>query len=154
MMPLMQSGRVGHRDPQLITPGEIRVSTDLSRWTTVWENDGEITDYAWAQVICDLSEIADGQSTVYIRWTMGSTDAGWRYCGWNIDDVEIWATVAECPGDLDGDNEVGIADLAELLANYGTTSGAAYEDGDLDGDGDVDVADLAELLSLYGTTCP
>ncbi len=58
-----------------------------------------------------------------------------------------------CPGDLDGDNDVDLADLAELLGGYGITEGATYEDGDLDGDGDVDLADLAELLGLYGTTC-
>ena len=58
-----------------------------------------------------------------------------------------------CFGDLDGDNDIDIADLAALLANYGTTSGAAYEDGDLDGDGDVDLSDLAALLAVYGTPC-
>jgi hypothetical protein len=58
-----------------------------------------------------------------------------------------------CPGDLDGDNDVDLSDLAQLLGNYGMTSGATYEDGDLDGDGDVDLADLAALLGVYGTTC-
>ena len=58
-----------------------------------------------------------------------------------------------CPGDLDGDNDVDLSDLAQLLGHYGMTSGATYEDGDLDGDGDVDLSDLAELLSVYGTTC-
>ncbi len=57
-------------------------------------------------------------------------------------------------GDLDGDCDVDLADLAQLLGNYGATSGMAYEDGDLDADGDVDLSDLAGLLAVYGTTCP
>lgn len=61
---------------------------------------------------------------------------------------------AFCHGDLDGDRDVDLADLAQLLGHYGTPSGAAYEDGDLDADGDVDLSDLAELLGVYGTTCP
>lgn len=60
----------------------------------------------------------------------------------------------DCPGDLDGDWDVDLADLAQLLANYGTPSGAIYTDGDLDFDGDVDLSDLAALLAVYGTTCP
>ncbi|MFQ5805662.1 MAG: hypothetical protein ACE5I3_04345 [Phycisphaerae bacterium] len=60
----------------------------------------------------------------------------------------------DCLGDLNGDWMVDLTDLATLLSNYGTTSGASYEDGDIDGDGDVDLADLAALLSNYGMTCP
>jgi N-acetylneuraminic acid mutarotase len=59
----------------------------------------------------------------------------------------------DCPGDLDGDNDVDLGDLAQLLGNYGTTGGAAYQDGDLDLDGDVDLSDLADLLGVYGVTC-
>jgi hypothetical protein len=55
-------------------------------------------------------------------------------------------------GDLDGDCDVDLADLAILLANYGT-SGADPEDGDIDDDGDVDLADLAALLAHYGEVC-
>jgi hypothetical protein len=58
----------------------------------------------------------------------------------------------ECPGDLDHDGDVDLADLAQLLAHYGMT-GMSYEDGDLDGDGDVDLADLAALLAHYGEVC-
>jgi hypothetical protein len=60
----------------------------------------------------------------------------------------------DCLGDLDGDWDVDLTDLAQLLANYGLTGGATYEDGDLDGDADVDLNDLAMLLSVYGMGCP
>jgi len=59
-----------------------------------------------------------------------------------------------CPGDLDHDGVIGLSDLSTLLANYGTTGGATYEDGDIDGDGDIDLSDLSILLSVYGATCP
>ena len=59
----------------------------------------------------------------------------------------------ECFGDLDGDNDVDLADLSQMLAHYGM-SGMSYDDGDLDGDGDVDLSDLSALLAVYGTTCP
>ena len=62
--------------------------------------------------------------------------------------------VCLCPGDLDGDLDIDLSDLAQLLSNYGATSGAVYEDGDLDEDGDVDLSDLAALLAEYGTICP
>jgi hypothetical protein len=58
-----------------------------------------------------------------------------------------------CMGDLDGDGRVGLGDLAILLSNYGTGSGAGYVDGDLDRDGDVDLNDLSALLSAYGNVC-
>ncbi len=53
------------------------------------------------------------------------------------------------PGDLDGDGDVDLSDLAILLASYNTDAG-----GDLDGDGDTDLADLAILLAGYGRSCP
>lgn len=58
-----------------------------------------------------------------------------------------------CPGDLNGDHAVDIGDLAILLANFGTQSGATLEDGDLDGDSDVDLSDLTALLSAFGNAC-
>lgn len=59
----------------------------------------------------------------------------------------------DCPGDLNGDWVVNLADLAQLLAHYGMTSGATYEMGDMNGDGAVNLVDLAALLAHYGTVC-
>lgn len=57
-------------------------------------------------------------------------------------------------GDVDLDCDVDLADLAQLLGNYNTTSGMTWAEGDLDGDGAVGIADLASLLGNYGDTCP
>jgi len=58
-----------------------------------------------------------------------------------------------CPGDLDYDADVDLADLAALLANFGTVGGATPEQGDINRDGSVTLADLAILLSAFGTQC-
>ena len=134
----------------------VAVSNDAADWTTLWENPegSTVSDSSWNQITFDISAVADVQPTVYLRWTMGPSDDGITYPGWNIDDVEIWGMVIpHCPGDLDGDSDIDLADLAQLLAHYGMT-GVSYSDGDLDDDGDVDLADLSALLSVYGSTCP
>jgi hypothetical protein len=82
---------------------------------------------------------------------MGPTDGGWRYCGWNLDDVEIWGVLA-IPGDLDGDGCVGQTDLGILLADWGCASDVCP--GDCDADGDTDQADLGILLANWGAGCP
>jgi lysyl endopeptidase len=68
----------------------VRVSNDGVNWAPVWQNGSEITDSSWSLQEYDISAVADGQPTVYLRWTMGTTDGSWQYCGWNIDDIEIW----------------------------------------------------------------
>jgi C1A family cysteine protease len=82
----------------------IRVSTDGSTWTEVWTNEAEIADSSWVDVDLDLAGLADDQPTVFVRWTMGTTDGGWTYCGWNIDDVAIvgFAEEVESPFFADG----------------------------------------------------
>ncbi len=54
---------------------------------------------------------------------------------------------AACPADLDGDGEIGPADLASLLGTWGACEGCPA---DMNGDGQVDAADLAILLGNWG----
>ncbi|RMF83152.1 MAG: right-handed parallel beta-helix repeat-containing protein, partial [Planctomycetota bacterium] len=63
-----------------------------------------------------------------------------------------FGAAAPCPGDVDGDGDVDLTDLAILLANFDAT-GATREMGDLDGDGVVNLTDLAILLSVFETPC-
>ncbi len=86
------------------------VSNDGTNWTEVWTNTAQITDAAWTQVVYDISAVADGQATVYLRWTMGATDSSWQFSGWNIDDVEIFAVAADDP--LSGAGDVPAQRLA------------------------------------------
>ncbi len=63
---------------------------DGSQWQTIWENGSTtIEDSGWHEELYDLSEWADGNSAFRLRFGIGPTDAGWRFCGWNIDDLEI-----------------------------------------------------------------
>ena len=54
---------------------------------------------------------------------------------------------AACIGDLDGDNTVGITDLLDLLAGWGSCPGCPA---DLDGNSMVNITDLLTLLGVWG----
>ncbi len=88
--------------------------------------------------------------------TIGQPDAGMMTGGefeltggfWAIS----FAGPAPIPGDLDGDGDVDLTDLAGLLAAYGTCIGDPDYNpaADIDESGCVDLTDLATLLSHYG----
>ncbi len=70
--------------------------------------------------------------------------AAWRAA--RIDEL-----LAVCPADVDDSGAVDSADLAGLLAAWGSCSGCAA---DLDGDGVVGAGDLAGLLAAWGPCAP
>lgn len=78
----------------------------------------------------------------------------WFIYDWNADPAELSLAIAwveenllggGIPGDLNGDGVVDGADLAALLAQWGTDGPA-----DLNDDGVVDGADLAAMLANWG----
>lgn len=66
-----------------------------------------------------------------------------------------WSIEINIPGDVNGDCRIDQADLAGLLAAFGTSRGdPGYEPrADFDGSGRVDQGDLATLLAAYGGSC-
>ncbi len=132
----------------------VRVSNDGSSWSTIWENGASMSDASWSQQAYDISAVADGASTVFLRWSMGTTDGSVRYCGWNIDDVEIWAVAPlALPGDMDSDGDVELDDFAAFVDCFTGPSGIAglgCDAGDVDTDGDVDMADFYVIQRVLG----
>jgi hypothetical protein len=68
------------------------------------------------------------------------------------DSIAAWVGCPACPGDVDGDGDTDLADLAALLASYERCDGdPGYEPAaDFDDSGCVDLSDLAYLLADYG----
>jgi hypothetical protein len=100
----------------------ISVSTNGVDWIVIWENYATISDLAWQTLEYDISAVADNQETVYLRWTMGPTDAGLRFIGWNIDDVRVISyqcLECDCTGfcDLNADQTIDPLDV-NLMVQY------------------------------------
>ncbi|HPQ40682.1 MAG TPA: dockerin type I domain-containing protein, partial [bacterium] len=140
-----------------------RVSSDGTTWTTVWDHTGaSFTDPDWQAMVYDISAVADGQPTVYLRWVMGTTDSSVTYCGWNIDDVEIWADSTGNPcvhhGDVNFDGEItsGDAQAAFMIALGMITP--TFEQAcaaDCNGDDEVTAGDAQQVFmtALGMTSC-
>jgi hypothetical protein len=131
----------------------IRISTDGINFTTIWENGGEVTDNSWVEVSYDISQYADNEPSVYIRFTMGPTDSGWRYCGWNIDDLVLSGYTCDANficGDADGSGNVNVSDVVCLL-EYIFGDGEPLNPmpaGDCDCSGHVNVTDAVILVAF------
>ncbi len=123
----------------------VRVSLNETDWINVWENTSEVTDFSWTFQEIDISAVADDQPTVYLRWTMGTTDASWQYCGWNIDDIGLSAAVCDSiAGDYNGDGVIDTTDFDEFILCFTSPVGPIGPGCgifDFDSDNDVDCED-------------
>ncbi len=134
----------------------VDVSSDGSTWVNVWDHSGSaINEGAWSHQVHDISSVADGAATLFVRWYMGTTDGSVTYHGWSLDDIQIWG-VAPSEGnsgdgpDLNGDGVVNSTDLATLIGVWGPCPpDPAPCIGDLNGDGTVGSADLAILIGSW-----
>ncbi|MBU0617728.1 MAG: dockerin type I repeat-containing protein [Planctomycetes bacterium] len=117
----------GHRDALLLA-----YDTDLTLlWSLTW--GGADNDVA--------NDVCFHDGLLYVTGTQ--SDEAF---------ISAYAIVALIPGDLNGDGDVDLYDLAALLAVYGTCDGDPDFNpvADLDGNGCVDLGDLAELLGHFG----
>ena len=57
---------------------KVEVSNDYAIWTTLWENGfDEIADDQWNHWEFDIAAVADGQATVWIRWSYEVATGGY-----------------------------------------------------------------------------
>lgn len=72
----------------------VEISDNGAAWTPVWTSGGTSDDAGWVSLQYDISSLAAGRPTVYIRWGLSSnTDNSVSY-GWNLDEVVILGDLA------------------------------------------------------------
>ena len=140
-------------------PGPYANTTGLNFGVNLDPGTGLLTGMAWGENIGWINFAGGGLATPANAARFASSSCRFRgyvwgeNVGWiNLDDATYYIGVL-LDGDLDGDGDVDLADLATLLAHFGTTSGASPEDGDLNCDGAVDLVDLARMLASFGSLC-
>ena len=89
------------------------------------------------------------------RWRTGTALLAIVFCVFLIAPPEVTPMVSAyvgdpCEGDIDGDGQVGILDLIEVLFTWGACPDKGECPADLDGDGFVGVNDLIIVLINFG----
>lgn len=105
---------LNHLGPDNDASATVEVSNDNANWTSVYDLTRLVEESEWREIAYDISSVADGESTVYIRWGYTTNEDGGDYlpaAGWNIDDIRIT-----------GDTTAPIADPDNLYVDFGAGS--------------------------------
>jgi hypothetical protein len=132
----------------------IAVSNDGLNFINVWSNFQQMVGGYWIEDEVDLSSVADNQVTVYVRFIMGPTDASWSYCGWNIDDLEVYGFKCKtwiC-GDANGDTKINLLDVSYIISALyrGGPKPDPIQSADVNSDGKMNLLDVSYIINnLY-----
>jgi RHS repeat-associated protein len=108
-------------------------------------------DYVWSPVFVDALILRDDHLTgTYDGSAFNFSDRLYATQDANYNVTALVAYTSR-PGDTNGDGEVDLTDLNNVLNHLGTTV-TPWQDGDTNGDGRVDLTDLNNVLSELGTT--
>ncbi len=89
-----------------------------------------------------------------INGTIGQWDAGQLLAGGSFTIVGgYWALPPACPGDVNGDRMVGLADVAEVTSCWAQPASCNLA-ADLDLSGSIGLADLAVVVNNWAASCP
>jgi len=104
--------------------GYIEVSNDGGNaWQIVWENSETIEENSWSDFTLDISEFANFQPDVKIRFAIGSTDGSWFYCGWNIDLLQLTGNpgeITEVTGNVIAEESSNAIEGAMVVLGFNT----------------------------------
>ncbi|MCF7858429.1 MAG: carboxypeptidase regulatory-like domain-containing protein [Candidatus Cloacimonetes bacterium] len=103
----------------------VSVSNDNgTTWIDIWTNTNQVTDNSWQSAYYDISEIADLNSGVRIRFSIGTTDGSWQFSGWNIDNIIISGipvTYGTIEGDVSNSYNGEPVSFVSVMSQYGAT---------------------------------
>lgn len=127
---------------------EMTVSTDVKEWNLT----PVMGDNFFSIMIPDDAVNGTTRVRVIVSDIAFNTDACLVHDRGSAWDYQIDINAPEsCPGDLTGDNFVGVNDFLQFNSAFGNTCDACPED--LNSDGVVDINDFLQLNTSFGTTC-
>ncbi len=123
---------------------DIVITSGSTTWTPIGQSGVGESSLAWTPQ--DLSEDA--------RVRLRAVYPSGLYGSW-VESLASFSIVPapSCPGDIDGDLVVNLADFNILATNFGSGPGATGTSGDLTGDGYIDLADFNILATNFGSDC-